>query len=509
MPEMLARIRAHASEGLVACGGETAGGIVAWQLKRAKPQLRNEAAQAMMQGTTAMLGVVEAWSDDLAETISGEVSRREDALQQLVQSCVEYSAGEVSAFMETAAVAAAAERKEAMSELKQSLTSKAVKEHHTLTHALNTKLESATHQLQVQKEAFVKRTQELEAQNKELEARLVVSEEKLVAAGRREEVVKAAGQERLKASNMGRDALQTRIRRLERELKGEKELRVSLQSRSAAAKALWGKASDEVSSGALWTRLANAAAEQEQPNVKDIEAEELVQRNNDSDPAVQANGVASDTPTKSTARPMCEIEQVATPSTSQAPSATTPQPTTLSCKAAAGSVSVSPIFESPGGPGLGSPAPTAAAKDGKRSNGAVGADARGPSFSASTQPVSQRRHSLGGGIERLAASRPRSALSLRRERSLRALDRTKSASATTACSAKPRLQRRASTSAIKNGSGSGFMKDTAASGARANAKGTPQSRHQGRMRVALGVRVQGLAADSVAPQFDRGGFPLP
>ncbi len=495
-PELLARIRAHAAEGLVACGGETAGGIAARQLKRAKPQLRNEAAQAMMQGTTAMLGVVEAWSDDLAEAIAGEVSQREDALQNLVQSCVEYSTAEVLKFVEAAAAAAAAERKQAMDELKQSLASKAIKEHHTLTHALNTKLDSLTHQLQVQKKEFAKRTQELDAQNKELEARLVVSEEKLVAASRREEAAKAAGQERLNASTMGREALQTRIRRLERELKGEKELRFSLQNRSAAAKALWGKASDGVSSGALWMRLANAAAEQEQPDVEDTETQEPAQHNNHSDPAIQVNDVAGDTPSKPTAGTMSGVEVVATPSTSHAPVAATPQPTT---KVAAENVLVSPIFESPGAPGLGTP-------DSKGTDGAVGGDALGLSSSTGSRSGNQRGNSFGSGIERLSASRPRSALALRRERSLGDLDRAKSA---TACSPKPRLQRRASTSAIRNGSANGFLKDTAASGARAVPKGPSKSSHQGRKRVALGVRVQGLATDTIAPQFDRGGFPLP
>ena len=219
---LLRRIRAHAADGLLACGEETLSGIATRQLKRAKPQLRSDAAQAMMKGTTAMLEVVEAWSDDLVVAIANEISQREDALQQLVQSCVEYSAGEVSVFVEAASAVAAAERKEAIRDLTQSLTGKAMKEQQTLSHALSATLDSANHQLQVQKEAFAQRTQELEARNTELEARLVVSEEKLVASARREEAAKVAGQEHVKASTMGRDALQIRIRRLERELKAEK-----------------------------------------------------------------------------------------------------------------------------------------------------------------------------------------------------------------------------------------------------------------------------------------------
>ena len=519
---LLRRIRAHAADGLLACGSETLSGIATRQLKRAKPQLRSDAAQAMMKGTTAMLEVVEAWSDDLVVAISNEMSRREDALQQLVQSCVEYSAGEVSVFVQAASAATAAERKEALNDLAQSLTGKAMKEQQTMTHALNTKLESVNHQLKVQKEAFTQRTQELEAQNKELEARLVVSEEKLVASARREEAAKLAGQEHVKASTMGRDALQTRIRRLERELKaekvrvqrtfshpfpptqlisprGEQELRVSLQTRSAAAKALWGKASDGVGSGALWTRLANAAAELEQPIVEDVELEEPVQPETETEPAVDT--VAGDTPIKPTTR--AQSEEAAT-------AASTPQPTAVSSKTASGTVLVSPIFESPGAPGHGSLTPELD-KHGTGANGAANADAPRLPASASTRSGNQRRGSLGSGLERLTASRPRSALALRRERSLvnlSTMDRVhQSAVAVAACSPNPRLQRRASTSTIQNGDG--FMADTAASGARALQKGQPKGRQQGRTRVALGVRVQGLATDVMPPQFDRGGFPIP
>ena len=274
---LLRGIRAHADDGLEACSGKTVVDIAAHQLKRAKPQLRRDAAHAMMGGTTAMLSVVEAWGDELVETIAAEVSLREDALRQLVRSCADYSTREVSAFAEATVAAAAKERQEALHALTHTLNSKAAKEQRTMTQALNTKLESVTHQLEVQKQAFAQRAQDLEEQNKELEARLLVSEEKLVAAGRREEAAKVVGEERLKASAMGRDALQVRIRRLERELKAEKELRIRLQNRSAAAQALWGKASDKVSSGALWTRLANAAAEQEQPAVDDIGTDEAVQ----------------------------------------------------------------------------------------------------------------------------------------------------------------------------------------------------------------------------------------
>ena len=277
--------------------------------------------------------------------------------------------------------------------------------------------------------------------------------------------------------------------------RGEQELRVSLQTRSAAAKALWGKASDGVGSGALWTRLADAAAELEQPIVEEVESEEPVQP--ETVPAVHT--VAGDTPIKSTTRAQQELEAAA--------AANTPQPTAVSSKTS-GTVLVSPIFESPGAPGRGSLAPELD-KDGKGTNGAASADAHRLPASASSRSASQRRGSLGSGLERLTASRPRSALALRRERSLVKLDRAhQSAAAVAACSPNPRLQRRASTSTIQNGDG--FMAETAASGARALPKGQAKGgRQQGRTRVALGVRVQGLVTDTAPPQFDRGGFPIP
>jgi hypothetical protein len=520
---LLRRIRTHAEDKLAACPLIAPADIAARELKRAKPQLRNSAAQAMMQGTTAMLGVVEAWGDELAGRIAGEAARREVTLEQLVREHVDFSAAEVAAFAEASCAEADAERKAAISDLTQSLTGKAKKERHTSTHALSTQLESASQKLRAQQAAFALRTEELEARNKELEAQLVVSEEKLVAAGRREEAAKASGEERLKASAMGRDALQIRIRRLERELKGEKELRISLQSRSAAAKALWGKASDGVSSGALWSRLASAAAEQEQPQMEssiEEEQEEEAEEEEEEEPAAQHDAAAASTPSKPEMHVTSEIEVV-----SITTSFATPKPTEASSKTAVsggaggggagGGVLVSPLFESPGAPGEQLASPALATKGGGK-----------------------RRDSLGSGIERLTAPRPRSALSLRRERSLADLDRAKAeaeAAAAEACSPKPRLQRRASTSAIKNpnrgGTCSGtasaarpssgtaatigaarsssFMQDTAAARGRAVPKGQRKSSQQVQRRVALGVRVQGLETDTtVAPQFDRGGFPL-
>ena len=517
---LLRRIRTHAEDKLAACPLIAPADIAARELKRAKPQLRNSAAQAMMQGTTAMLGVVEAWGDELAERIAGEAARREVTLEQLVREHVDYSAAEVVAFADASCAEADAERKAAISDLTQSLTGKAKKERHTSTHALSTQLESASQKLRAQQAAFALRTEELEARNKELEAQLVVSEEKLVAAGRREEAAKASGEERLKASAMGRDALQIRIRRLERELKGEKELRISLQSRSAAAKALWGKASDGVSSGALWSRLASAAAEQEQPQMESSieEEQEEEAEEEEEELAAQHTVAAASTPSKPEMHVTSEIEVV-----SITTSFATPKPTEASSKTAVsggagaggggGGVLVSPLFESPGAPGEQLASPALATKGGGK-----------------------RRDSLGSGIERLTAPRPRSALSLRRERSLADLDRAKAeaeAAAAEACSPKPRLQRRASTSAIKNpnrgGTCSGtasaarpgtaatigaarsssFMQDTAAARGRAVPKGQRKSSQQVQRRVALGVRVQGLETDTtVAPQFDRGGVPL-
>lgn len=498
---LLRKIRAHAADGLAACAGDTAVAVAA-QLKRAKPQLRSGAAQAMMQGTKTMLAVVEAWGDDLAETLANETTRREIELHRLVESLVEYSTGEVSAFVQATSEAAIIERKQALHDLTQSLTGKATKEQQTLVHALSTKLELAKHKLNVQREEFTRRTRQLEEQNKEGEARLVVSEEKLVAAGRREEAAKSAGQERLKAAGMGRDALEVRIKQLERELKAEKELRVSLQSRSAAAKALWGKASDGVSSGALWTRLANAVAEQEQPHVENVDVQESMWQDENSGALVHSRTIAADTPSKPTVGICRTSEEIIS-------TEATPQPTAASspyASAVAGAVLESPIFQSPSTPSLGSVGLAPLAKDGKSTEDAGTADADRFPPSASRCSGSQRRDNFGSGIERLSTSRPRSALSLRRQLSLADLDKTKSPVA-----ASKRLQRRASTSATKTGTnfGNGFMADTASSGARAISKEQHKSSQQGRARVALGVRVQGLATDMVAPQFDSGGFPLP
>ena len=117
-----------------------------------------------------------------------------------------------------------------------------------------------------------------------------------------------------------------------------------------------------------------------------------------------------------------------------------------------------------------------------------------------TTVVASAETVLGVGLERPTTSRPRSALSIRRERSLINLEK---ATLVAEQVAKPRLQRRASSGSIKNGN---FMAGTVASGARAIPKGQSKSNQQGRARVALGVRVQGLATDTVAPQFDREGF---
>ena len=123
---------------------------------------------------------------------------------------------------------------------------------------------------------------------------------------------------------------------------------------------------------------------------------------------------------------------------------------------------------------------------------------------------SRRHDKFGSGIERLTSNRPRSALSLRRELALADLAASEPLPAIAACSSKPRLQRRASTSAITKGTSNSnsFMAETASSGARTAQKGQHKNGKKGRARVALSVRVQGLVTDKVAPQFDRGGFPL-
>lgn len=494
---LLRKIRQHAADGLAAhaASDEPMAAIAARELQQAKPHLKSSAAKAMMLGTTAMLDVVETWGAELAERIATEASQREATLELLVHEHVDLTESEVASFVDARSAAAAAERQTSVRELTQVLTGHATKERETFSQALSAKLESAGHQLRVQQQQFLARTAELEARNTELEAQLAVSEENVIAAARREEAAKATCDEKLKAAQsgekMGRNALKLRIRRLERELHGEKDTRLRMQSKSAAAKALWGKASDGVSSG-LFARLASAAAEQEKPwLVSPLDHDEGAEQPDDND-LDASSPVPSPQPKENMMVQQLEQERsfmeerlASTPNkvsttvevtstVATLPSLKTPEPSAASSKTGGGGIVVSPLFESPG-----APQQTPAKKD--------------------RSPTSERPPSAGGpfrpnrrdspGLQRLTASRPQSALSLRRQKAVADAEEAKSlAAAADAEKASPTsrmLQRRASAPSMRENS---FMTPTAASMERTVEK-KPAAQVQ---RVPLGVRLQGL-----------------
>ena len=451
---LLRKIRQHATDGLAAhaASDEPMSAIAARELSLAKPHLKGSAAKAMMLGTTAMLDVVESWGAELAERIAAEAAQREATLELLVTDHVDLTECEVTMFVDATSAAAAKDHQAAVRELTVTLTGKASKERETSSQALSAKLESAGHQLRVQQQQFVSRTEELEARNTELEAQLAVTEDKVIAAGRREEAAKASCNEKLKGEKMGRNALELRIRRLERELQSEKDVRISMQSKSAAAKALWGKASTGVSSG-LFARLASAAAEQEKPwLVSPLDhdedegllssASEQQADGNESDasspvPSPVLPPDAAHTPSKISISTTVEV----TSAVATLPSLQTPEPSAASSKTGGvGSVQVSPLFESPGAPLLQTPAK----RDGSPTS------ERPPSAG----PYKPRRgDSLGSGLQRLTTSRPQSALSRRRQKAVADAETAKlQAAAADADKAPPKprnLQRRASAPSMR------------------------------------------------------------
>ena len=64
--ELLQRLRSHAAPGLEPAPPNAEPAAL---LQRQKPQLKAAAAKALMEGTAAMLAVVESWADGLVEQV--------------------------------------------------------------------------------------------------------------------------------------------------------------------------------------------------------------------------------------------------------------------------------------------------------------------------------------------------------------------------------------------------------------------------------------------------------
>ena len=448
--ELLQRLRSHAAPGLEPAPPNAEPAAL---LQRQKPQLKAAAAKALMEGTAAMLAVVESWADGLVEQVCATYEPREAAQRDALRAHVDFSQAEVAKFCERLISDAAEQRQSTVRDLTKTLASKADADRETSAQALRTGLEAATRQHQAQCEELQRELAAERRKVEELVAKLATKEEQLVASSQRVETAKQRGESRLKGLQMGRDALTVKILRLERELASEKHQRLALQTRKQAAAALWGKASDGVATGQLWATLASAAEEASDDEEPAAETAETADAADVSDEGGEAAAAEPELPGRLIVRTPAK--------TAPDPSDATTTPTLAVPEAAAAEASSeSPLFESPSAP---------AEQIQERSSKKKGAGDRG---------TTGRRGSS-------ASRRPASA--------------SPAATPTAA-----RLRRRAST-----GGGSGapsFMSATKASGARSITKKSADRP----VRKALTMRTQGMGAEgeSVRPAFDAGGFPI-
>ena len=440
--ELLQRLRSHAAPGLEPAPPNAEPAAL---LQRQKPQLKAAAAKALMEGTAAMLAVVESWADGLVEQVCATYEPREAAQRDALRAQVDFSQAEVAKFCERLISDAAEQRQSTVRDLTKTLAGRADADRETSAQALRTGLEAASRQHKAQREELERELAAERRKVEELVAQLATKEEQLVASSQRVETAKQRGESRLKGLTMGRDALAVQILRLERELASEKQQRLALQTRKQAAAALWGKASDGVATGQLWATLASAAEEASD----DEDPADTGETADAADAADEGGGEAAAAEPELPGRLILRTPAKTAPG----PSDATTTPTLAVPEAAAAEASSeSPLFESP---------------------------------SAPAEQIQERSSKTGAGDRGAAGRRPASA--------------SPAATPTAA-----RLRRRAST-----GGGSGapsFMSATKASGARSVTK--KNADRPVRKALTMRTQGMGAEGESVRPAFDAGGFPI-
>ena len=325
------------------------------ELRRSLPQLKNDVAQAMTQGTAAMLACAESWGSELVARVASEVDQRTADLTGGFRAHGDLCVTEMATLVGQLQERAQQQKQDAV----RGAATHAERSREESAKALRTAMGGAKREMQVHVEKGTHQLEELKARNAELEVQLSVTQAQIVAATRRTEAAKEQGEESLRYAEVGRRALEVQLARVERELQNEKKGRLALLSRKQAAACLWGRAADGVFSGAL-----AATVEAPQPalvvEIEAVEEVEVVEQQQPEEEEEEEEQVQQLDELPSPAS-VTELDIITTPEAASTPTLLASSGRRRSSTAA----NISPLFESPGIP-TATPTPTNAPTNTKR-----------------------------------------------------------------------------------------------------------------------------------------------